>query len=73
MSLLNDVLTNRHAPLRSSNPKGCVPADRPRPTRFAASLIKELRVIVFAITIFSAIMAMLAALDIWIWVPHLNR
>ena len=73
MSLLNDVWTNRHAPLRSSSPKGSVPADRLRPARFAASVIKELREIVFAITIFSAVLAMLAALDIWIWVPHLNR
>jgi hypothetical protein len=57
MSLINDVWTNRHTPFRSTN---------------AASAIKELREIVFALTIFSAIMTVLAALDIWIWVPHLN-
>jgi hypothetical protein len=33
------------------------------------SSIKELYEIVFAVTIFSTIMALLATLDIWIWVP----
>jgi hypothetical protein len=73
MLLLNDVSTNRHPWFRSSKVKDCVLANRQRPARFAASAIKELWEIVFTITIFSAIMAVLEALDIWIWVPHLNR
>jgi hypothetical protein len=68
MSLLSDVQTNRH-PRFPSSKAYCVLANRQRRGRFAASAIKELWKIVFAITIFSTIMALLAALDIWIWVP----
>jgi hypothetical protein len=67
--LLNDVRTNRHPRFRSSRDKDCVLANRQCPARFAASAIKELWEIVFTITIFSVVMALLAALDIWIWVP----
>jgi hypothetical protein len=69
MLLLNDVWTNRHPWFRSSKVKDCVLANLQRPARFAVSAIKKLCEIAFAITIFSAIMALLAALDIWIWVP----
>jgi hypothetical protein len=68
MSLLSDVRTNRH-PRFPSSKAVCVLANRQRRGRFAASAIKESWKIVFAITIFSTIMALLTALDIWIWVP----
>jgi hypothetical protein len=68
MLLLNDVWTNRHPRFRSSKARDCVLGNRQRPARFAASAIKELCKILFAITIFSTIIALLAALDIWIWV-----
>lgn len=73
MSFLHDAWTNRYPPLRSSNIKDDALVSRPRSARFAASAIKELREIVFAIVVFSMILVLLAALDIWIWVPHLNR
>jgi hypothetical protein len=66
MLLLNDVWTNQHPRFRSSKAKDFALANGQRPARFA---IKKLGEIVFAISIFSAIMGLLAALDIWIWVP----
>jgi hypothetical protein len=73
MSFLYDTWTNRYPPLRSSNTKDGALVSRPRSARFVAVATKELSEIVFATAVFSAILVLLAALDIWIWVPHLNR
>jgi hypothetical protein len=70
MSFLNDVWTNRDHRFSSAKPNDRVLGNRSRSARFAASAIKELCRIAFAIIIFSTIMALLATLDIWIWVPH---
>jgi hypothetical protein len=72
MLFLNDVWTNRHPRCGCSKAEDRVLANRQRPARFVVSAIKKLREIVFAITIVSVIMALLAALDIWIWVPHMK-
>jgi hypothetical protein len=73
MSHLSDVWTNRSPAFRSSTFKDGIAADRVRPTRFAAFAAKKLFEVVLTLTIISAIMIAIGALDMWIWVPHLNR
>jgi hypothetical protein len=73
MSHLSDVWTNGSPSFRSSTSKEGIVADRVRPTRVAALAVKRILEVVLTLTIISAIMIATAALDMWIWVPHLKR
>ena len=73
MSLVSHIWAERRASFHSSVPQSAILSNRARVAKFAAQTIKELREVAAALAIFLAIMIAFAALDIWIWVPHLNH
>jgi hypothetical protein len=69
MLLLNDVWANWHPRFILQRPRIVLLLIASARLDFPSQPSKKLCEIVSALTIFSAIMVLLAALDIWIWVP----
>jgi hypothetical protein len=73
MSLVSDIWAERRASFHSPVPQSTIHSNRAHIAKFAAQTIKELREIAVVLTISLAIMIAFAALDIWVWVTHLNH
>ena len=62
-----------HATSRPARDEGVVRSAVTRTVKAATPAITEGYKVAFVLAVLSAVMIALAALDVWIWVPHFNN